>query len=101
MSITLRIDVEEDEIVYEASRRERQTLLRELLKEMDIADVEAVLNDNKNDEKRQLLTLFVNPGYKQTPMEFEHNKALLNLSRRYTSISKEDCDLIINLSNKY
>jgi len=101
MSITLRFDVDEDEIVYEASRRERQSLLRELLKSMDVADVEAVLKDNKNDEKRELLTLFVSPGYKQTQMEVEHNKALLNLSRRYMSITREDCDLIIKLSNKY
>ncbi len=101
MSISLRINVDEDEIVYEASRRERQTLLRELLKSMDTADIEAVLQDDNYDEKRGLITLFINDAYKQTIMEAEHNKALQHLSRRYTSMSKEDCDLIINLSNKY
>ena len=93
--------MDEDDIVSSCSRREKQQLLKELLKNMDIADVKQVFKEDKYEEKRELYTFFIMPGYFQTLMEADHNSALLNLSRRYISMSKEDCDLIINLSKKY
>jgi hypothetical protein len=101
MSISLNFEMDEDDIVSSCSRREKQRLLKELLKNMDIADVKQVFKEDKDEEKRELYTFFIMPGYFKTPMEADHNSALLNLSRRYISMSKEDCDLIINLSKKY
>jgi len=93
--------MDEDDIVSSCSRREKQRLLKELLKNMDIADVKQVFKEDKDEEKREPYTFFIMTGYFQTLMEADHNSALLNLSRRYISMSKEDCDLIINLSKKY
>ena len=101
MSITLEFDVDEDEIVHEASKRGRQKLLIELLKVMDDEDIISVLKLNKKVEIEYYYTIFVKPGYSQTPMETEHNEALMNLSRRYMVMSKEDCNTIINISKKY
>jgi hypothetical protein len=101
MSITLQFNVDADEIVDEASKRERQKLLIELLKVMDDEDVISIINHINNAEIKYYYTIFVKPSYSQTPMETEHNEALMNLSRRYMVMSKEDCDTIINISKKY
>jgi hypothetical protein len=101
MSITFQLEVDEDEIVANASNYEKKLLLKLLLSEMKLADIEHVLMASKNEELKTTFSFFTSPRYRQTVMEEEHNKALMTLSRRYITISQEDCNTIINISKKY
>ena len=102
MSISLSLEVDVDEIVSSASKREKKQLLKALVEDMSNEDVMSVVSELKTDDANAINTYFSMPGgFSMSIMEDLFNRGLLTLSRSYLRVSVEDQAAIETIAKKY
>jgi hypothetical protein len=100
MSISIDVDIDADDIVYNCSRSDKKELLEALLDDMDDKDIMDVLRAYKSENDNTIHYFNRINGY-DTPGYSYFNQALMRLSRAYYQLSNDDINDIENKSKKY
>jgi len=100
MSISIDVDIDADDIVYNCSRSDKEELLKVLIDNMNDEDIMDVLRQYKS-ENDNTIDFFSRVNGNDTPGYSYFNQALMRLSRAYYQLSNDDINDIENLSKKY
>ena len=68
---------------------------------MKSSDILEVINENKDQDKKEILSFFIIPKRRQSSMEYDHNEALKKLSKNYLSLSSGQLGIILKLAEKF